>query len=143
MRPGEWFYSVVIEDEQGDLTRRDFSQEAWTEPPEGTLGWWKGRMPQSGARKLVLAPDPVLIDLLRRLSTDPDRGELAYLLALLLMRRRVIRPLEGSAAGEPGVLAMETVADAARLDVTECQIRPADAARLRDELNELLYCEAE
>lgn len=143
LRPGEWFYSVVIEDDQGDLTRRDYSQEAWTEPPEAALGWWKGRMPQSGTRKLVLAPDAVLIDLLRQLKGDPERGELAYLMALLLLRRRVVRPLEGRAASEPGVLAVETIADGARLDVTEREIRPADAVRLRDELNELLYCEAE
>jgi len=162
LQPGEVFYSVVIETEEGELERRDYSAGAWTEPPAGTLGWWKGRIPEAGKQKLVLAPNPVLVELLRQLASNEERLELAYLLALLLMRRRVVRPLETSASDEPATeeanepseenaakvvppkrLTVEVLADGQTIEVLECEIQAKDATRLRDELNELLYCEAE
>lgn len=147
LRPGEAFFSVVIEAEDGELKRRDYSAEAWKEPPEGALGWWKAKMPEAGQRKLVLAPDAVLVDLLRQLAADAERAELAYLLSLLLLRRRVIRPAEATSAEANEVadekMLLEVVADGQQIEITECTIQPAGAAKLRDELYELLYCEAE
>jgi hypothetical protein len=143
LAPGESFYSVVIESDDGALTRRDYSAEAWSEAPPGTLAWWKAKMPERGQRKLVLAPDPVLVELLGQLAVDPQREQLAYLLSLLLLRRRVLRPCEGENAESPGGQCLEVIADGRQIDVRESAIQPADAARLREELDELLYCEAE
>ncbi len=180
LEPGETFYSVVLPTEDGELQRRDYSARAWTEPPEGALGWWKGRIPEAGKQKLVLAPNPVLVEILRQLATNEERAELAYLLALLLMRRRVVRPVDQSEienplappvaelapeaelppeedvadelvdptpAGKPSApqkyLTVEVLADGEQIQVPECEIQATAAASLRDELNELLYCEAE
>lgn len=70
LQPGEIYYSVVEAaadaDDDENLVRRDISAHAWNGPPEGNLGWWKNRMPEAGSKKLKLAPDAVLIDLLRR-----------------------------------------------------------------------------
>ncbi len=158
LRDGEWFYSVVIEDGD-DLTRREYSAEAWTGPPEGTVGWWKGRMPQAGARKLVLAPDPVLVDVLRGLDDSENRRQLRYLLALMLLRRRVVStvPTHFSAQSpkEPqtqnGVPAIDSTeqtmtvrvnADHSEITVAVCSISQRDVEKLEAALQELLYCEA-
>ncbi|QEG38781.1 hypothetical protein UC8_07390 [Roseimaritima ulvae] len=163
LEPGETFYSVVLPDDEGELQRRDYSARAWSEPPEGALGWWKGRIPEAGKQKLVLAPNPVLVDILRQLAASQERAELAYLLALLLMRRRVVRPVDDAespalgapaeepAEAEPGeqdpqpqaVLTVEVLSGGEQIQVLECEIQAGDAVRLREELNELLYCEAE
>lgn len=152
LRDGEWFYSVVIE--QGDdLIRRDYAAEAWTEPPEGTVGWWKGRMPAAGTRKLVLAPEPVLIDLLRSLGDSVERRALRYLLALTLLRRRVVSVVEnrtapfGSAALDrpsavPATLRLRVLSDGSELDVASCVISRRQTEELEAALQELLYCEA-
>jgi hypothetical protein len=156
LRDGEWYYSVVIE--QGDdLIRRDYSAEAWTEPPEGTVGWWKGRMPLAGTRKLVLAPDAVLVDLLRGLGDSPDRRPLRYLLALTLLRRRIVtavEPKEESSAPQlrstaadaanqsEDVLHLRVMADGSEIDVTTCPISQRQTESLQTALQELLYCEA-
>lgn len=70
LQPGETYYSVVEiaadADDEETLARRDISAHAWQGPPEGNLGWWKNRMPEAGNRKLKLAPDAVLVDLMRR-----------------------------------------------------------------------------
>ncbi len=159
LRDGEWYYSVVIEDGE-DLIRRDYSAGAWTEPPAGAVGWWKCRMPEAGARKMVLAPEPVLVDHLRRLEGDPLQGPLRYLLALTLLRRRVVRCVssgealdlalvasegeaESSSRGRAtGRMRVQVLCDGSELDVVEYAISRRQAEWLSEALQELLYCEA-
>mgnify|MGYP001156498847 CR=1 FL=1 len=151
LREGEVYYSVVIEDGE-DFVRRDYSAQAWTEPPEGTVGWWKCRMPEAGARKLVLAPDAVLIDLLRQMADTPQQGPLRYLLALTLLRRRVVRlqplePAERLACALPGeeggeLMRLQIVADGSEVDVRQWEISRSQIGPLSEALQELLYCEA-
>ena len=47
------------------------------------------------------APNDVMLDLLEQLADDPARADMRYVLALLLVRRRVCR-LEETQHGEPG-----------------------------------------
>ncbi len=142
LRDGEWYYSVVIENGE-DLVRRDYSAESWTEPPEGTVGWWKGRMPLAGTRKLVLAPDPVLIDLLRGMGDAIERRPVRYLLALTLLRRRIVTLLDSkSEEPTPASLRLRVNADGSELEVTTCTISSRQTEELQTALQELLYCEA-
>ena len=148
LRDGEWFYSVVIEDGE-ELVRRDYSAEAWIQPPEGTIGWWKGRMPLAGSRKLVLAPDPVLVDLLRGLGDAVERRPLRYLLALTLLRRRVVTSVEQPVVPESGanlagqkVIRLRVNADGSEIDVVSCAISLSQTDELQAALQELMYCEA-
>jgi hypothetical protein len=98
---GEVFYSALLA-RGAALERQDFAAEAWQGPPEGVLAWWRARVPARDARPPRLAPSDVLLTLLDGLEQHPDRAELRYVLALLLVRRRVLRVEEQSpqAAGE-------------------------------------------
>lgn len=144
MRDGEWYYSVVIEDGE-ELVRRDYSASAWTEPPQGTVGWWKCRMPESGQRKMVLAPDPVLVDTLRQMEHDDQRKPLAFLLALTLLRRRILRmvPSESSeGAAGPKTMRLQVTADGSEIEIEEYTITRRQTETLTEALQELLYVEA-
>ncbi len=89
LAPGEQFYSVVVG--EGDaIVRKDISAVAWTGPPPQTIGWWRVKMPDATAKKLRPAPVGVLLDTLSKLLEQPKAAALAYLLALLLCRRRVL-----------------------------------------------------
>lgn len=146
LEPGEWYYSVVSEgDEEGALVRHDYSAEAWQGPPEGALGWWKCRMPEAGAKKLKLAPDGVLIDLLRQMGGATADPTLRYLLALLLLRRRLIKPVEPSSGQpDPAVgMEVEVIADGSTITLKRCRIHPDQLPVLSEQLSELLYCEAD
>jgi len=100
LQPGEIFYSTLTA-EGANVVRRDYSIEAWQGPPEGVLGWWKSRMPERDARKLHWAPNDVMLELLEGLEGQPDKQDLRYVLALLLIRRRVVR-LEETERDEAG-----------------------------------------
>lgn len=154
--PGEAYYSVVLEEDE-EWVRRDISATAWTEPPEGAIGWWSCRMPSQENRKLKLAPDAVLLDLLRETPApaDPqsqsDRTAIRYLLALLLLRRRVIRPAassefqqgQGERTSGEGALVLEDPADGSPIEVAQWDASAADLKRVETALVDLVYCDAD
>ena len=144
LRDGEWYYSVVIEQGE-DLIRRDYSASAWNEPPEGTVGWWKCRMPESGQRKMVLAPDPVLVDTLRQMEHDDQRKPLAFLLALTLLRRRILRLIPAVSPADraiPKTMRLQVAADGSEIEIEEYAINRQQTETLTEALQELLYVEA-
>lgn len=151
LAPGEWYYSVVTEGEDEEsLLRSDISAQAWQGPPEGTLGWWKSRMPAAGAKKLKLAPDAVLVDLLRQSDVGSTMlsGPLRYLLTLMLLRRRLIQPVETSSSTAANAVAsdeqlFEILDDGTQVTVKICPVSSQETQRLGDQLVELLYCEAD
>ena len=99
-------------------------------------------MPTSDEKKMVLAPIEVLTDLLRQMGNQPEKAKSRYLLALMLMRKRVIRPLE-TEEDQADLLRIEVIATGAEIDIPVCVITRGESDQLREELDELLYCEAE
>jgi hypothetical protein len=100
LQPGESFYSTLTV-EGAQVERTDYSTEAWHGPPAGVLGWWKAQMPERSAKKLHWAPNDVMLDLLEELAAQGDKLDMRYVLALLLIRRRVVR-LEDTERDELG-----------------------------------------
>jgi hypothetical protein len=90
LKPGETFYSVLTTS-GAELLREDFAAEAWEGPPAEALGWWKSHVPSPDAKKLHWAPNDVMLDLFEQLAEDAGQADLRYVLALLLIRRRVMR----------------------------------------------------
>jgi hypothetical protein len=90
---GETFVSVLVRDD-GGLARIDVAPEAWDGPPADTIAWWRSRYPAAGETGPTLAPVEVLLDALESLDGDPSAEPLRYLLALQLVRRRVLRMVD-------------------------------------------------
>ena len=101
-RPGEAFFSVVVP-EGSTLVRRDYAVEAWQGPPEGVLAWWKSQLPSPEAKRVHWAPNQAMLQWFEDLEHQPDAQPTRYLLALLLVRRRVLRVEEETrdANGQP------------------------------------------
>ena len=93
-------------------------------------------------RSWVLAPIEVLTDLLRQMGSQPEKAKSRYLLGLMLMRKKVVRPLE-SEQGQEQLLRLEVIATGAEINLPICVISRGESEQLLEELNELLYCEAE
>jgi hypothetical protein len=91
--PGELFYSALVRSSAG-LERIDCAAECWDGPPERSLAWWRSSYPAPHTGGAELAPVDVLLDVLERLDGQPDAASLRYLLALVLVRRRVLRLVE-------------------------------------------------
>jgi len=142
LAPGEEFYSALVA-EGADLVRHDYSTEAWDGPPEGAIGWWKSQMPSPTAKRMNWAPNDVMLEFFEQLEQQPDRQDMRYVLALLLVRRRVMRQ-EESEQDEQGreVLVLycprrETTYRVPVVDPEESRIN-----EIQEELAKLLFANA-
>lgn len=138
LKNGEVCYSVLAV-EGGQVVRRDYSAAAWQRPPEGAIGWWKSNVVDPNAGRPHWAPNDVMLSYFERLMEDPSAEDARYVLALLLVRRRVLR-VEGH---EKDAAARETlVLHCSRNDceyrVTELLPSPERAAAIQERLAELL-----
>jgi hypothetical protein len=131
--PGEKFYSALVA-EGAELRRYDYAAEAWQAPPPGAIGWWQSQLPAAGAKRSQGAPNDVLLQFFDELAEQPQRQDLRYVVALLLVRRRVFR-LEEDERGACGeVLRLHcprrdatyevpvVIPDAARIDEIQQQV---------------------
>lgn len=88
--PGEEFYSVVAS-EGANVVRYDYSCDAWQGPPPKAIGWWKSQIPGPETKRKHWAPNDVMLQFFDELAEQPDKQDMRYVLALLLVRRRVMR----------------------------------------------------
>jgi len=101
LKPGEEFYSALVDQGAGS-SRMDYAREVWEGPPPGAVGWWKSHIPDPNSQKLTWAPNDVMLDFFDELAEQPDRQDVRYVLALLLVRRRVMRLEESQTDTEHG-----------------------------------------
>jgi hypothetical protein len=100
LKPGEDVFSALLS-EGGKVIRHDYSAEAWHGPPDGAVGWWKSQIPRPEAKRVHWAPNDVMLQFFEDLEPQPARQDMRYVLALLLVRRRVMR-LEEESRDEEG-----------------------------------------
>ncbi|NIL98634.1 MAG: hypothetical protein GTO53_11915 [Planctomycetales bacterium] len=95
------FFSVLLV-EEAQVVRKDYSTAAWQGPPPDALGWWKSRMPARHAHRLHWAPNDIMLEYFEELQDQPDKQDVRYVLALLMIRRRVLRLEEQEQTAEGG-----------------------------------------
>ena len=145
--PGETFYSALVRS-QGRLERLDCVADAWQGPPPHTLAWWRSVYPAGESRGSTLAPPDVLLDVLEQLEGRPDDAALRYLVALQLVRRRVLRITDrskttagehtaGERAGDALILGCRKRESEYRVQVVPMQA--AAVAGLEEQLSSLLW----
>jgi hypothetical protein len=141
-QPGEEFYSLLVA-EGARVKRLDYSREVWREPPPAAIGWWKSHMPEPNAKRLHWAPNDVMLHYFEQLEGDADRADLRYVLALLLIRRRVVR-LEEARRDADGRELMILYSPKHEKEYALHVVEPS-AERVRqiqDELSKLLFADA-
>lgn len=137
--PGESFFSALVR-APGGLDRLDVAAEAWTGPPAKTLAWWRSAYPAAGSTGPELAPVDVLLDVLEELEGRPDDATLRYLLALQLLRRRVLRIVdEPGGTGDAGELVLACRKREREYRVGVAPPGRADAADVEERLTALLW----
>lgn len=102
--PGSTVFTVVRPGVP-EYVREDFSAIAWKGPPDDAIAWWKSIATESGQRK-PRVPSEIILEYFEQLEQDPSREEERFVLALLMIRRRIFR-LEGDVKDELGRDAME------------------------------------
>jgi hypothetical protein len=139
---GEEFFSVLIA--EGSVVRRfDYSLEHWQGAPATAMSCWKSRMPTRDAHKQRLTPGEVLLELFQEWADQPDKADIRYVMALLLVRRRVLR-LDETEHDELGgeVLVLQSPRDESVYRVLASPPTPQRAVEIQQDLEKLLYADA-
>ena len=141
----------AVEDGRPVLRRIDWSVAAWDggARPEGLVCFWRGTAPNPGERRRVLLDDHTVLEMVERLEGDTDPRRIAYrwILALVLLRRKVLKldRVERSSDSPPverWLLRARGAADeAAPLALVNPQIRDEELRELADQLGELVHGE--
>jgi len=142
LKPGESYYSALVP-QGGAVIRLDFGCEAWEGPPPEALGWWKAQVPDPSARRLHWAPNDVILHYFLQLESQPGQEDTRYVLALLMVRRRIVRLEEtetGPAGGETLVLYCPRQESEYRVGV----VAPSEqrTEEIQQELSRLLFARA-
>jgi hypothetical protein len=137
--PGETFYSVLLVD-GSNVLRRDYCAQAWEGPVDEALAWWKSQVPDLHAKKPHWAPSDVLLHYFTQLEQQTDREDTRYVLALLMIRRRILR-LEEAEVDQQG---RETMMLYCPRNETEYQVQVTAltdqrVAEIQNELANLLW----
>jgi hypothetical protein len=135
---GEICYSALVA-EGAAVVRRDYSAESWLTPPENTIGWWKTTIVDPHAGRMHWAPNDVMLHYFERLLEDPAADDARYVLALLLVRRRVLR-VEGHEQDSAGreTIVLYCSRNEAQYRVAEVMPTAERAAAIQHQLAELL-----
>jgi hypothetical protein len=141
LSPGEAFYSVLVS-EGAQVVRHDYAADAWPGPPEKALGWWKSQVPETHTKKMQLAPSEVMLQYFQELEGRPDKEDERYVLALLMIRRRVVRQerTEQDPMGRD-VEVLYCPRNETEYRVPVVMPSPERAAAIQEELGRLLYSE--
>jgi hypothetical protein len=138
LKNGEICFSVLVP-EGAAAVRRDYSADAWHGPPESAIGWWQTTIVDPHAGRPHWAPNDVMLNYFERLLEDPSAEDARYVLALLLVRRRVLR-VEGHEQDAPGrdTLVLYCSRNEAQYRVVEVMPTPERTAAIQHQLAELL-----
>jgi hypothetical protein len=138
LKDGEACYSVLVT-EGAAVVRKDYSAEAWKGPPDDCLGWWKSTVVDPQAGRMTWAPSDVMLGYFERLLADPSADDARYVLALLLVRRRLLRveAHEKDAEGRDQ-LVLHCSRTGAEYRVAEVMPTAERAAAIQQQLAELL-----
>ena len=140
--PGELAYSALIAD-GGQVIRKDFSEQAWEGPPEGTIGWWRSRIPDVKNARMQWAPNDVILHFFEQLEGDEQQADMRYVLALLMIRRRIVR-LEDSETDEQGREYYVLYCPRNERDYRVAVVTPTEPriGQIQNELAELLFADS-
>jgi hypothetical protein len=124
------------------LDRLDFSAEAWESGhrPERLLAWWKTTVPPAGGSRTPFVDDDVLMDLFEALSAQTDRRRVAYrfVLALILMRKKLLRYAGRRGSGEDERWLLVPRGSGEPIEVLDPHLTDGDIRALSDQLDEVL-----
>ena len=137
---GEPYFAVLVQGEQG-LERRDYSVEAWTGPPEGCFCYWRGHVPVREKKSATLSVDQELLThLFLRLEDEESEmhQQFRFVLALLLMRKRLLKYEQSTRDGEREYWQLRLASDQSVHQVINPQLTNEQVDRLGAQLLAIL-----
>lgn len=144
LEEGEEFYTVIFED-GASFRRVDFSLDAWEGTPEGAFCSFKTRVPVRAKKRKLLVDDELLIDFFLRLEHDqePVRLQFRFVLALILMRKRLLRYEDSQVEPEGETWRMTLMRDRSSHRVINPRLNNEEIDRVSGQLSSILHSDTQ
>ena len=143
LKPGSRCRSALVE-RDGQFTRLDFQEQAWTEPPEGTIGHWRAIVPAENAQKAKPLDADALLRSFELMSEEasPSNEKFRYVLSLLLLQRRKLQLTGSRNEGDGVILELTGSRGEGPWEVLDQKISGAELNELQDALTSQLASES-
>jgi hypothetical protein len=136
---GEAFFSVLLEQGEGELQRNDISTEAWTGPPPGCVGWWRSKVPELEKGRVYWAPNEVLLAFFQHVSEQSEHLDTAYVMSLLLVRKRILQWKETIVRDGHSFLRLLNARNNAEFEIRQLSLTPERIVEIQSDLAEKLF----
>ncbi len=137
---GDEFYAVLFESGE-TFARRDYSPQAWEGPPDGAFCHFKSRVPIKKKSKKLLVNNEVIVGFFERLAaeTEPVRIQFRFVLALILMRKRLLKYQSTTVEDGAEVWSMTLVKDSSEKRVVNPRLTDEQIEVVSQELSTILH----
>jgi hypothetical protein len=141
LKPGETYFSLLTETQQG-FARLDYAAEAWQGPPEGSIGFWRSKVPaETGGRRRQIVDDSVVMEFFERLdgAEDATKQDFRYILALLLMRKKILKLAGVTREGDREILVLRTASGSTEHRVVNPGLTEPQLEAVQAEVQQILH----
>lgn len=140
-RSGEQFYTLLFREGEG-YRREDLSEEAWTQRNENIrpFSFWKTRYEPPPPGPPEALPKENAEEIFRRLlaQNDPANANACYVLAVMLERKRVLKPIKTERTDDRPVLIYEHGKTGDVFIVPDVRLRLDEIEHVQNEVSQLL-----
>ena len=135
----EEYFAALVETEEG-LQRRDFCAEYWDSQKPDVFCYWKTRLPEPGQKKQLFVDDQMLMAFFERLEkeTEQEKVNFRFALALILMRKRILKYDETVNKDDKEVWRLRIVGDKQFVEVENPHLDEEQVEQLSSQIGEIL-----
>lgn len=139
LTPGEEYYAALV-DKETCFERCDYSCEYWEEHRPEVFSFWKTRIALPNQKKKLFVDDGILINFFERLAqeTEPVRVHFRFVLALILMRKRLLKYQDSVRKDGVEVWQMRFVRETDIHEVVNPQLDEEQIQHVSEELSSIL-----
>jgi hypothetical protein len=143
LEPGEEYFAVLTENEEGGLERRDFSIEYWSRNRPEVFYFWKSRIPLPEESRKTFIDDEMLLEFYERLDgkNNEEKINFRYILALILMRKRILKYQNSQTSGGVEIWNMRTAGTNKTSKLIKPELSPERIDALTENIQEVLLAD--
>jgi hypothetical protein len=137
---GEEYFAALVETEEG-LQRRDFCADYWESRKPDVFCYWKSRLPEPGQKKQLFVDDQMLMAFFERLEkeTEPEKINFRFVLALILMRKRILKYDDTRTEDGREIWRLRIVGDKQVVEVLNPNLDGEQIEQLSSQIGEILH----
>jgi hypothetical protein len=139
---GEEYFAALVETEEG-LQRQDFCADYWEKEKPDVFCYWRTKLPESGQKKQLFVDDQMLMAFFERLEkeTDQEKIDFRFVLALILMRKRILKYDATKTENDKEIWQLRMVGDKHTVEVVNPHLNEEKIEQLSSQISEILQTE--